>query len=64
MTLNDAYIKCEHGSNLIEPKSDQEKNFFQNLFANEDFWALSDTDSFNLKHVVCKLDVLGKLFIS
>ena len=62
MNLKEAYNKCEHGSNLLNPKSDQEVKFFQSLFQNEDFWVSTDhIESLNLKNVVCKVDVIGEL---
>ena len=61
MNLNDANNKCENGSNLLDPKSDKEVNFFKKIFANEDFWVSSDTESVSTKNVVCQLNVSGKL---
>ena len=62
MNLNDAKKKCEHGSTLLNPKSDQEVNFFRNLFANEDFWISSDIEPLTqFKNVVCQVDLPGLL---
>ena len=63
MTLNDALKKCQHGSTLLDPKSDQEVKFFKSIVSNEDFWLSSDIDSVGLKNVFCQFYVSGRLNI-